>query len=236
MKHKIDELIEVVYRYYPRCISYDKAEYAQTDEYRRLVEARRSAGANCSRWLELIDRLSAKFPDHDVSNSSVHLVTGSRDACYSGAFYLPAGIGEHWRTIEFRVSFLVPYYTAYRSRVIDDIEKTERRKALRETPPRVAAVFVHDTMHILPASVVKPEFLEPSPTSPARRWDVSFDFLPDEQSFAEGIAQEIKATWGYELMPLQIGKVNVPDVATDGRRLGEATLYDCLFSEDWNLH
>lgn len=232
MKHSIDKLIEVVHHYYPRHISYNDADYAQSGEYQRLVEARRHAGAHCDRWLEMLDRLLAKFPD--LSNSSVHLVTGSRDACYSGSLFLPAATGEHWRTIEFRVSFLVPYYIIYRLRVVDDIEETERRKALREMPSSTVAVFVHDTMHVLPASVVKPEFREPPPVSPARRRDIYFDFPPDEQSCADEIAREIEATWGYERMPPEIGKVIVPNVATDGRRLGEARLYDCLFSEDWD--
>jgi hypothetical protein len=45
------------------------------------------------------------------------------------------------------------------------------------------------------------------------------------------IAQEIEATYGYEPMPPEVGRVIVSDVETGGRLFGEATLYHCLFSD-----
>jgi len=58
-------------------------------------------------------------------------------------------------------------------------------------------------------------------------------FSHDEQPYAAWIIHDIEATWGYERMPPEIGKMIVPDVATNRRNLGEATLYDCLLSDDW---
>ncbi|MGK4002385.1 hypothetical protein WMF31_07170 [Sorangium sp. So ce1036] len=134
---------------------------------------------------------------------------------------------------------MVPYYVIYRSRLVDAVEETEEGEALRATSPRAVTIFVHDTVYVLPAWVgklirlVRPELVEPPPEEPERRQDVSFDLSPDEQPYAAGIAEEIVATWGYEPMPPEVGRIIVPDVATDSRPLGEATLYDCLFSDDW---
>jgi hypothetical protein len=236
MKHSIEELIDVVYRYYPRGVPWEDPSHTQTEAHRWLVDARRRAGADCDRWFGMLRRLSDQFPENGVDNFSARLMTGDYDACYCGSLHLPKTIGEHWHTIEFRVSILVPYHIVYSSRVVDDLEEIERKKALRATPPRIACVYVHDTMHVLPASVVKPEFLESPPEMPEmqpRRQDLSFDLSPDEQPYADWIARDIEATWGYERMPPEVGRVIVPDVATDSRVLGKATLYDCLFSDNW---
>ncbi|WP_437294638.1 hypothetical protein [Sorangium sp. So ce426] len=95
-------------------------------------------------------------------------------------------------------------------------------------------------MYILPAWVGKllrlfgSELVEaPSMEDKPTQRVVSFDLSPDEQPYAAVIAQEIEATWGYERMPPEVGNVVVPDVATNLRRLGEARLYDCLFSDAW---
>jgi hypothetical protein len=239
MKHSNKELFDVVYRYYPRGALCEDPGRTLTEENRRLEDARRQAGADCDRWLGLLRRLADQFPENGVSNLSVHLVTGRHDACYSGSLSLPRTTGEHWHAIELRVSILVPYYIVYSSRIVDDREEIEKRKALRGTPPRSAAIFAHDTLYVLPAWVgklikpVKPELMEPRPELPARREDNRFDLSADEQPYAVGIAQNIEATWGYERMTPEVGRVIVPDVATDHRLLGKATLYDCLFSDNW---
>jgi hypothetical protein len=108
-------------------------------------------------------------------------------------------------------------------------------KARHASPQDTVDFYFGDTMFVLPAAMVKPEFRKPPPLPNfrPRRRDVSFDFSADEQSYAACIAQEIEATWGYERMPPEVGRVIVPDVATDHRILGEATLNDCLFSDSW---
>ncbi|WP_437895666.1 hypothetical protein [Sorangium sp. So ce124] len=240
MKHGVEELFNVAYRYYPRRVPYEDLGRARTEENRRLVEARRLAGANCKRWLGMLRRLREQFPENEVDNFSAHLAMGSHDGCYSGSLYLPKTTEEHRHAIELRVSFLVPYYIVYSSRLVDDFEGIERKKSLRATPPRAVTIFVHDTAYILPAWVGKlikldkPELVEPpSMEDKPTRQVISFELSPDEQPYAAGIAQEIEATWGYERMPPEVGNVVVPDVATNLRHLGEARLYDCLFSDAW---
>ncbi|WP_437737448.1 hypothetical protein [Sorangium sp. So ce1335] len=238
MTHTVEELLDVVYRHYPRRVPYEDPGRVQTEEDRRLVDARRRAGADSERWLGMLRRLREQFPENEIDNLSVHLMTGSHDACYSGSLYLPKVAGEDRHTIEFRVSFLAPYYIVYSSRLVDDPEELERERTLRSTPPRAVTIFVHDTVYILPAWVgklvrlIKPELIEsPSIEDKPTRQVVCFDPSPGEQPYATGIAQEIEATWGYARMPPEIGGVVVPDVATNLRCPGEATLYDCLFSD-----
>jgi hypothetical protein len=136
------------------------------------------------------------------------------------------------------VSFLVPYYVIYVSRIVDDLAKTEEMTARVAKLPRYASVSLPDfpdTMIILPAALVKPEFIEPDPPPDVEtRNDISFNLSQDESAYAAWITQDIEATWdGYEFMAPEVGKVVVPDVATNRRLLGEAALYDCLFSDDW---
>lgn len=239
MRHSVEELIEIVYSYYPRGLPSDDPRYRETDEYRRLMAARRRAGASNEPWRAMLRRLGDHSPEHSVEDRSLHLQTGKLDACYAGALSLPSNTpGEHYHYLGFMVSFLVPYYAVYSARSVDDIEEIERMRA--RGAPHAFTFFVHDTMYILPAWVgklvrlFKPEQIEPRPTedTPARQV-IGFDLSPDEQPFAAWIAEDIKATWGYERMPPEIGNVVVSEVATNLRPLGEARLYDCLFSDDW---
>jgi hypothetical protein len=46
MKPSVDELVDVVYRHYPRGLLSDDPGYAETEAHRRLVAARRRAGAD----------------------------------------------------------------------------------------------------------------------------------------------------------------------------------------------
>lgn len=232
MNHSVEELIDIVCRYYPRGISGDDPVRAETDENRRLVDARRlRAAAEGDHWRSLQQRLGEEFPG-TIGDSSMLLALGTHDAAFCGSLYPPDPTHEYRRSIRYSVSILVPYYILYTSQDADGLKGAKTRKVLRSAPSRFASVIEYDTMHILPASMVKPEFRDPEP-NPDRAKDVNFDFSPDEQPYAARVAQEIEATWGYERMPPEVGEIIVPDVATDQRWLGEATLHDCLFSDDW---
>ncbi|WP_437565843.1 hypothetical protein [Sorangium sp. So ce542] len=240
MRHSNEELIELVYRYYPRGVSREDPRYKRTEEYGRLADARRRAGADRDRWQGMLRRIDGKFSGRVSIDRSIHLPTGNYDACYSGCLSIGAIFpGEYDRVIGFMVSLLVPYYIVYGLRIVDDFEEIERRKVLNATPSCHVSIFVHDTHYVLPAWVgklvrlVKPKLLEPPLPLEATRRIINFDLSPDEQPYATWIARDIELTWGYERMPPLVGELIVPDVATDSRSLGEATLYDCLFSDNW---
>lgn len=240
MRHSVNELTDVVYRYYPRGLLSNENCYNEADEYLRLVAARRQAGADNELWRAMLQRLGSNFPQAKVQNRSLHLPTGDWDACYSAFLYLPTAPGEHNHAVGFFVSFLVPYYIVYSSRTVEDLEKIEEMKARRAKPsPTITALspYLPNTMFVLPdwmAKMLPSRAVVPDPPIQAHRTDIGFDFSRDEQPFASWIAQDIEATWaGYERMPPEVGRVIVPDVATNHRLLGNATLYDCLFSDNW---
>lgn len=231
MKHSADELIAVAYRYYSRGGCYDDS-FEQTEEHRRLVEARIQAGTGTNRdcWRALLRRIREQFPGSEVQNRSIHLETGTFDAGYSGAIHLPLAAGEHGHSLGFLISFLAPYYIIYSHRVVDD---PDALKAHREsTTSTVVGVLVGDEWKFIPAEEADPELLE-NELKRFRRIVQSFEFSPEESPFAAWISQEIEATFDVERMPPEIGKVIIPDVSIPVRVPGEATIYDCLFSYSW---
>lgn len=230
MKDAINELLNTVYHYYPRGISKDDPRYEETREHLRLVAARRTAGADRDTWQAMLQRLEDKFPEGNIQDESIHLASGHYDASYSGKLYLPKAPGEHDHMLVFLVSFVVRYYSVFSLRIVEDIEKTA---AARASQARNVCVFVDDTCYVLPAGVVDPEMVAEQEPITVFRNDIRFDFAPAEQPYAACIAQDIEATWGYERLPPEVGKIIVPDVATNLRSLGEATLHDCLLSDNW---
>lgn len=229
MKDAIHELLDAVYHYYPRGIPNDDPRYKETDEYSRLVAARRRAGADASTWRAMLQRLDDKFPENKIQNDSLHLATGQYDACYTGTIYLPKAPGEHAHRLVFMVSFVARCYSIFSVRIVDDIEKTE---AARASQADNVCVFVDDTCYFLPANVVKPELVAKQEPITVLRTDTRFDLSPEEQPYGSWIGESIESTWGCEPMPPELGKVIVPDVATNLRSIGEATLYDCLLSDN----
>jgi hypothetical protein len=220
MKHTTDDLLDIVYCYYPRGIRLDDERYAETEEDRRLSAARRRAIADRQPWHALLRRMEAQFPEQTVYDGSVHLLTGTPDACYSGLLSLPATApGEQHHLLAFLVSFLVPYYVVYSSRTADDPDEIERRSK--------------DSTYVFRDGVEVPDTVpKVQATRPTRR-AVSLDLSIDEQPYGAWISRELEATFGCERMPPEVGNMIVPDVSTNRRFRSDARLYDCLFSDHW---
>jgi hypothetical protein len=65
-------------------------------------------------------------------------------------------------------------------------------------------------------------------------WRVQFTLQDDERPIAIEIGKELEQTFpGCSPMPTDVGQAIVPGVRTSFKHPGEATLYDCLFSDDW---
>lgn len=208
MKHSLDELLGIVHDYYPCSVPSYEPRYQETEEYHRLVAARVRAGATDDPWRAMLRRIDAQFPGTNAQNRSLHLPMGSADACYSACLWL-----QETHRLGFFVSFLVPYYVVYGARYVEQIEQSSTDQVF---------VFIDGV-----------EVADPVPKPRRGRWVVSFDFSPDEQPYAAGIAREIEATFGCERMPPEVGNVVVPDVETSRRRYGAARIYDCLMSDEW---
>jgi hypothetical protein len=255
VKHSIDDLLNIARRYYPRGVGSVDASYEGTEESIRLRAARCQAGAANEAWRAMLRRLAERFPDNSVQNRSIHLPTGKWDACYSGALHL----SDH-RSIGFLVSFLVPYYIIYSARIVEDPDATDARRRLVDKspsdPPRdTVDVYVGNTMTVMRRESATPEvmaalesqqeryrevFTGATPFTPdwmaagdepCQRQIIRFDFSDDEARYAEWLTRDIESTFGCERLPPEVGRIIVPDVATNDRPIGEATLYDCLFSD-----
>lgn len=230
MKHTLDELLDIVYRHYPRGIGIsndnDIQARIETEEHARLVSARRKAAAD-ERWHAMRRRISERFPDAPLMNHSLHLPAGGWDACYSFTISPPEVTGH--QELWFQVSFLAPYYIIYSSRLLEsDVV----------APLRGFNFVLHGVQFHIPRSAVSPELMlnlgdesMKSVTIKQRDVTVAFDLSPDERPYAQWIAREIGTTFGCERMPPEVGTVLVPDVTANLRLPGEVRLYDCLFSD-----
>lgn len=227
MRHTTKELLDVVYRYYPRNMTANDPRRKKAAAERRLVAARKKAGVERDPWSKTLRRLREKFPGNDILNNSLHLPTGEFEAAYSGKLCLSTAPGEHAHQLGFLVGFLVPYYVIFSSRIVDDVsqgndpDKATFRFSFGWSPEDEKAED----------AAPRPFVEVPLPTP--RREIRSFELSPDEQPFASTIAEDIETHWGHERMPPEVGNIVVPDVATNLRLLGEATLYDCLLSDQW---
>ncbi|WP_437893333.1 hypothetical protein [Sorangium sp. So ce124] len=225
MKHSVRELLDVVYRYYPRGIDVieqaDIQRYKETEEYGRLVVARRRAAAD-ERWPALLRRIEERFPSSIVTNNSFHLPTGALDASYSFSVSLPDTTGG--RTLWFHIGFLVPYYIVYGWRLIQFVRQPERFRVVFggvnffiPRSPNDSALVANSDDETLKSVTFGESYID-------------FELSDDELPYAEWIARDIEATFGCERMPPEVGAVLVPDVAVNPRALGKARLCDCLFT------
>ncbi len=95
------ELLEVVYRFYPRGLSPWGLGYDDTEESYRQVEAARRGAAEYPRWKAMLSRLRARYPSTD---HSLRILGGGVDPGYWGDIEIPG------RKLGFHVSLLGPYY------------------------------------------------------------------------------------------------------------------------------
>lgn len=102
------ELLEVVYRFYPRGMcpgEQGDPGYDDTEEARRLVAAARRAVVEYPEWKAMIRRLGDRYP---LMNESLHILAGWLDPAYSAHIRVPG------RRLGFHVCFLGPYYGVHR--------------------------------------------------------------------------------------------------------------------------
>ncbi|WP_437991947.1 hypothetical protein [Sorangium sp. So ce145] len=227
MKHTVGQLLEVVYRYFPRGIGrpdpnqfwQDDSQREQTEEHARLVAARIQASKD-ERWHAMRRRISERFPDVLLMNRSLHLPAGACDACYSFTVDLPNAPDR--RTLWFHVSFLAPYYVVYSYRMTDFVR------------PPAGFVVPYGINFSIPRSALGPDLVlnpydERLHSATVTRHELTFDLAPDERPYATWIAHDIESTFGCEPMPPEVGTTLVPGVVVGMRG---ATLYDCLFTID----
>ena len=104
------ELLDVVYRFYPRgVLPYarihvppNEPSYDDTEEHLRLVEAANRGRAEYSTWEAMIDRLGERY---GLQNESIRLLSTGVDPACSARIWL-----TDETALSFHVSLLGPYY------------------------------------------------------------------------------------------------------------------------------
>lgn len=247
-------LVAIAHSYYPRSVSSNDAQYTKTPEYHRLMVARRRAAEQRAPWRVMLDRIRAQLPSHEVHDQVLSCPAEALDACYSCRISHPASPGEGYHGV--MLSFLVPFYAIYSARYVPDPAPGPSPE-----PPATVDVYVGDTMYVVPATALTPEQLQglregeeaverrrresiqrENPViaemlaglrnAPRTRREVSFAPPSDGPPWIEWLGREIEATFGHRYMTPSIGSLIVPGVETNLRPCGEATLYDCLFSDN----
>ncbi len=100
------ELIEVVYRFYPRGLSVYGVGYDDTDEAQRQRDATRRGLAGLPRWRAMQRRLAERY---EIVDCQAHGVRAPWDPAYVARVEIPG------RTLGFHVSLVGPYYGIHRT-------------------------------------------------------------------------------------------------------------------------
>ena len=110
MKGPRSELLDVVYRFYPRGVlpfariyaPPDEPFYDDTEEHCRLVDAASRGRAEYPTWEAMIRRVGDRYR---LQNESLSLLSGGVDPAYSARIWL-----TDETALSFHVSLLGPYY------------------------------------------------------------------------------------------------------------------------------
>ena len=110
MKMNRSELLDVVYRFYPRGllplprihVPLDDPFYDDTEQHRRLKEAADRGRAEYPTWEAMARRLGDRYR---LQNESLSLLSGATDPAYSARIWL-----TDETALSFHVSLLGPYY------------------------------------------------------------------------------------------------------------------------------
>jgi hypothetical protein len=114
------ELLDVVYRFYPRGVRNfmriyvppNEPFYDDTEEHRRLMEAANRGRAEYSTWEAMFRRLEDRY---SAQNESLHLLSGGVVPAYSARIYRPKDLEpfpslSNRASLSFHVSLLGPFY------------------------------------------------------------------------------------------------------------------------------
>jgi hypothetical protein len=154
------ELLDVVYRFYPRgVLPYARIHvppgepsYNDTEEHLRLMEAANRGRAEYPTWEAMIDRLGDRY---GLQNESIRLLAGGIDPGYSARIYRPKDLEpvpsfSSRASLSFHVSLLGPYYGIHDmgepdekpAAIAEEIEATY--PGYKQIPPELGNELVPD--------------------------------------------------------------------------------------------
>ena len=121
MEHTVQELISIVYRYYPVGIWDENPAYWASPEHRRKVAAISSSAQFDTKWHAVIDRLKSRFQDCGFEDwTHLRIVPSSIDVCYYGRLLLPPSPNGLEHIVTGMASILVPYYSLFCRTTLSD--------------------------------------------------------------------------------------------------------------------
>ncbi len=152
------ELLDLVYRFYPRGVRNfsrihvppGEIPYEDTEEHQRLVEAANRGRAEYPTWKAMSRRLGDRY---SLQNESLHLFSGGTDPAYSARLYRPKDLEPvpgRKASLSFHVSLLGPYYGIHDmggpdekpAVIAEEIEKTY--PGYQQIPPELGNEVVPD--------------------------------------------------------------------------------------------
>jgi hypothetical protein len=180
----LDELLAIVYGYYPRHLSHSDPRHSGTAQTERLLDARRRACLERAEWHTFTARMRGRHPDLGFEDASYL----RHDVCFwlRMATTPVKSSTKAWTVVGVCVSVIAPLYVVYVSH-IRDVKGTEMG-------------------------------------------DVRYEAAADARPLYDEMTGEVEATFGYRPVPPKLGLVRVPDIQLDPYEVGEATIYDCLFT------
>ena len=121
------EMLEVVYRFYPRGLIEGADGYDDTEERQHQRDAARRGVAEFPTWKAMTRRLGARYP---LIDRSLSLLAGSWDPAYSADLEIPG------RTLGFHVSLLGPYYGIHRTGLpVEELPAGDLAREIEATYP-----------------------------------------------------------------------------------------------------
>ncbi|HEX8701402.1 MAG TPA: hypothetical protein VF815_21425 [Myxococcaceae bacterium] len=109
-------LLELAHQYYPANLWDADEGYVTSEQYQRLLQARRNALTNSGHWDRFLAKVKEAFPSCRVEDLTVPTPT---DNCWRVRIYLPEVLqlegGQEYRCVAILVSMLAPAYVRYSS-------------------------------------------------------------------------------------------------------------------------
>jgi len=199
------EILDTIYKYYPKNIDRYNSEYDTSEEHISLISKLKSAAGD-SRWKDFLNQIQT-IPNLDISDCSTFAFP---IPCFMANIYTINGIEKH--EIVFYISIITGYYALKHTRLYND-------------------PYWDDNWDDKSRKIAFEQFS----TEYERNKD---KYKPSLNTYPENIARLIETviecqekSFDYKLLSQDLANKFVPDVATNGKLLGTASVFDCIFTE-----
>jgi hypothetical protein len=203
----IPTIINDLYKYYPRGISLYEEGYNRTPEHQRLLQKLEAARLD-RRWQQFMQELN-ELHGYSVQDTNIFAFP---IPCFKANVYFTKADKDY--EVVFYVSILLPFY-AFRLKEL--LRSAYRDKSVMNMPRSEAPAFL---------AQLRAEQEAFNASHPP-----IFNQAPDE------VAPEINKlvaiqnhTFVYPPLPVDLVKEPLLDIATNEKDLGEATIFDAVFT------